>query len=700
MHIEHFRTDFEKLAVPMAIADPAANMIEANAAFCNYLGYARSALLGMSVFDYTHPDDLERTRTLFDKVAGGEIDNFQYEKRYLRKDGAIVWAVVTTSWVPESDSGPPICVAVIHDITPRMSAQRKLQESEELHRALVDHVSLGIALIDENHTILKINPAQARMFDQHPDDLLGKKCFREFEKRDHICEHCPGVRALKDGQAQVVETEGVREDGSRFLVNIHAVPVFGSDGTARKFIEVVEDLTQKRALESELRQNHDQLNYLAHHDQLTELPNRTLLYDRLKHAIDRAQRLDEGLAGVVFALDRFKKINQTLGFEVGKRVLAEAAERLKAQLRTADNLCRMGDTEFALVLEKANSLQRSSKVAKKILSALNAKNFSVDGHELHITASVGISHFPDDGKDVETLLRAAEASRTSAREKGGDGYQYFRPELEKGSRALLALEGQLHNALEKEQLIAYYQPQVDPASGRIIGFEALARWEHPEKGLVSPAEFIPVAEETGLIVPLGRRMLEVACRQAMQWHEAGLFRFRVAVNISALQIAKGHLVQTVKNILNKTGLSAERLEVEITETALINEPAMALKTLTALKNMGVSVALDDFGTGYSALGYLKNYPIDRIKIAQDFIRNVPFSAHDAIIVESVIALGKKLGISVIAEGVETADHLRCLIDLGCTEIQGYYFSRPLDAKTATEQLQAWHGPDGVCPLKV
>ncbi len=491
----------------------------------------------------------------------------------------------------------------------------------------------------------------------------------------------------------------VRDDGSRFMGRFHAVPVFDSDGKARKFIEVVEDITERQSLKERLRKNQDELNYLAHHDQLTGLPNRTLLYDRLSHAIVRAKRSKEGVAVLLFDIDRFSKINQSLGFSVGNQVLKEVSIRLKNHLRKADSLCRISGTDFAMVLETPGTPQRAAKVARNVLGALNKKAVIAGGHEIHVTVSVGISQFPNDGEESEDLLRAAEKARRQARERGGDAYQFFELETEKDSKELLLLENQLRTALVTDQVIPYFQPQVDVTTGEVIGLEALARWEHPERGFMSPGEFIPLAEESGLIVALGNTIMEKACLQGKRWQDEGLLRFRISVNVSAIQIAKGHLVQTVKDILRKTGLPSVFLEVEITESALMNEPERALKALTKLRDLGVSIALDDFGTGYSALSYLKVFPFDRLKIDQGFIRNIPYSDQDTTIVEAILAMSKKLGVEVIAEGVETAEHLRRLLELGCSRVQGYYYSRPLDADTMTEGLEKWLGSDGLCPLE-
>jgi diguanylate cyclase (GGDEF)-like protein/PAS domain S-box-containing protein len=684
----------------MATATPAAEILVANQAYARFLGYTRAELAGKSVYDLTHPDDRERTRSFFDDVAQDRRREFSYEKRYRRKNGEIVWGLVTTTWLFVHRDTPAFCVGIVQDITANKAADAQLKQSEGLYRSLVENIDLGLNLIDNNHRILKVNTTVARWYNQNPEHFVGKKCFEELESRDSVCQHCPGTRVLRDGKIHHVETEGVRADGSRFLVRLRAMPVPDPDGTVRTFIKVVEDLTRANAAEVRLRKNQDRLNYLAHHDQLTGLPNRTLLYDRLKHALDRADRKKEGMAVVLFDLDRFQKISNILGHAVGNQTLKQAAERLVAQLRKSDSLCLAGENDFAMILERCRDLKKSTSSAQRILEILSARPFSVEGNELHLSASVGISHFPEDGHEVETLLRAARVARSRVREQGGDGYQFYRPEMENNSKKLLLLENLLYKALQEDQLLVYYQPQVNPASGQIIGMEALVRWKHPERGLVSPAEFIPLAEESGLIIALGRSVLLKACRQAKKWLDAGLLPFRVAVNVSPRQLVKGDLLKTIRDCLGQTDLSPAFLEVEITESALMQNPQHALSILQALKGLGVRVALDDFGTGYSSLVYLKNFPIDRLKIAQDFIRNVPAVSKDAAIVQSIFALGRELGIAVIAEGVETKEQLEFLLGLGCSEVQGYYFAKPLDAKTVTGYLKKWFGPNPTCPLRL
>ncbi len=689
---KQFQAVFEKSAIPMATVTPAAEILSVNQVFAQFLGCTQDELVGKSVYDITHPADLEKTKVFYNDIAKGKCDDFSYEKRYFRQDGSIVWGLVTLTWLSSSGEKDKLCVAIIQDITNHKNAESQLQQSEELYRCLVENIDLGIALVDENHNILKLNNAVAQRFSKAPESFVGKKCFHAFEKKDAICQHCPGVHALKEGTPRIVETEGVRDDGSRFLVRLRAMPVFDSDGKARKFIEVTEDLTYTRGVETKLQQNQDRLNYLAHHDHLTGLPNRTLLYDRLMQALDRAIRVKEGLAIIVFALDHFQKINNILGYSVGNQVLKQVSKRLLAKLRKSDSLCLAGENEFVMILEKDSSAIRFDKVAQIILKSLNSKPFVVGGHELHISASVGVSHYPEDGDDVETLLRAAEVACTRAHEQGGNGYQYYRPEMEENSKRLLLLENLLHRALDEDQFTVYYQPQVNPISGQIIGMEALVRWNHPEMGQISPGEFIPLAEETGLILALGRKVLLKACQQAKEWLTAGLLDFRVAVNLSPQQITKGDLLKTIQKCLKMADLSPEYLELEITESALIENPELAFSMLQAIRNMGIRVALDDFGTGYSSLSYLKDFPVDRLKIAQEFIRNILVASKDVAIIQSVLALGRAFEINVIAEGVENIDQLELLLSMGCTQIQGYYFARPLEPKTATRYLKQGFGP--------
>jgi diguanylate cyclase (GGDEF)-like protein len=386
-------------------------------------------------------------------------------------------------------------------------------------------------------------------------------------------------------------------------------------------------------------------------------------------------------------LDRFKNVNDTLGHDAGDRVLQAIAGRLKGCLREVDTLARLGGDEFGLLVEQVSDTRFVGNVARKLLKAV-AEVLVVDGQEYHITASIGISTYPADGSDATTLLKNADIAMYRAKDRGKDNSQFYAAAMNAHSMARLSLETGLRHALERGEFLLHYQPKVDIASGRITGMEALVRWMRPESGLVSPADFIPLAEETGLIVPIGAWVLKTACERNRAWQLQGMPPLRVAVNLSARQFVQANLVSEVARVLDASGLAPASLELEITESMVMDNPERAIQTLRQLKSMGIALAIDDFGTGYSSLGYLKRFPIDNIKIDRSFIKDIPHSNDDATITRTIIDMTHNLRLKVVAEGVETAAQLDFLREHGCDEMQGYYFSRPLAEDAFLTLVQA------------
>ncbi len=423
----------------------------------------------------------------------------------------------------------------------------------------------------------------------------------------------------------------------------------------------------------------ERIRHLAHFDDLTGLANRNLFGECLKHAVANARRNGKSLVVLFIDLDRFKNINDTLGHEAGDLVLKEVAARLLGCLRESDTVGRLGGDEFVVLLEDMPQPMHGAIVAQKILDEVS-RPIKIEMQEYHVTASIGISTCPGDGEDVQSLLKNADIAMYRAKEQGKNNFQFYSEALNVHTVERLALESDLRRALERDQFVLHYQPKVDIHSGRIASVEALVRWQHPERGLVAPMDFIPLAEETGLIVPIGLWVLQAACAQARAWRDQGLPWLRVAVNLSARQFTHENLLEDVARILDETGLDAEMLEFEITESMVMQDPAKAEKLLAELKAMGVFLSIDDFGTGYSSLSYLKRFPIDSLKIDRSFIRDLPGDGDDAAITRAIIAMAHGLRLTVIAEGVETAGQLDFLRDNGCDEMQGYHFSKPVPAR--------------------
>ena len=443
-------------------------------------------------------------------------------------------------------------------------------------------------------------------------------------------------------------------------------------------------------------QAEERVHHLAHYDELTGLPNRSMFNQRLSHALVQAKRHDRPLAVLFIDLDRFKNINDTLGHEAGDRVLKEVADRLRGCLRESDTVGRLGGDEFVVLIEELLQPVHVAAVAQRILAAVAqkilaavAKPFIVDAHEFHLTASIGISTYPEDSADMQSLLKNADIAMYRAKEQGKNNFQFYSAQMNVHTLERLALESNLRRALERNEFLLHYQPKVDIGSGSITGMEALVRWQQPGKVLIPPAQFIPLAEETGLIVPIGAWVLKTACARNKSWQEQGLPPLRVAVNLSARQFAHETLLQDVARALNESGLDPTALELEITESMVMHNPEHAVKLLNKLKAMGIQLSIDDFGTGYSSLSYLKRFPLDSVKIDRSFIKDLPGDSDDAAITRAIIAMAHSLRLKVIAEGVETEQQLSFLREHGCDEMQGYYFSKPLPETEFFQLLQ--HG---------
>ena len=455
-------------------------------------------------------------------------------------------------------------------------------------------------------------------------------------------------------------------------------------------MQLLKSLSSQIGQSFQRRLAEDQLRFIATHDSLTDLPNRSLFNERLRHALHQGTRYTRGIAVMFIDMDRFKVVNDSLGHSAGDRLLQDSAKRLAECLRESDTVARLGGDEFVVMIENFTAPKDAIAVAQKVLASL-AKPFFVDGQEFLMSASIGISTFPDDGKDAETLLKNADIAMYRAKDQGRNNYQFYSAQMNKHTFERLAMESSLRRAVERNEFQLHYQPKLDLRTGAIAGVEALVRWQHPDWGMVSPAQFIPLAEETGLIVQIGEWVLRAACEQNKRWRDQGIPPLRVAVNLSARQFAQKTLLSDIAKTIAQSGLTPDCIELEITESLVMTNPEHATETLHKLKTMGISLSIDDFGTGYSSLAYLKRFPIDCIKIDRSFIKDIPAEADDMAITKGVIALGHSLRLKVVAEGVETKEQQDFLRSNDCDEMQGYLFSKPLPAEEVTALLKG-HSP--------
>lgn len=470
-----------------------------------------------------------------------------------------------------------------------------------------------------------------------------------------------------------------RKDGQLYHEAITITPLTDEQGKVTHYIASGKDITESI-------QTQERLHHLAHHDVLTGLPNRMLFVERLKHALKRAEWRKRAVAVMFLDMDRFKIVNDTLGHEAGDRLLQAMAARLLGCVRDGDTVARFGGDEFAGFLNDVASPEDVAPIVAKFLAAL-APPFMIDGHELFISGSIGISLYPDDGTDTQTLMKNADTAMYRAKQNGGNTSEFYHAGMNAHALARLNLETGLRRALERQEFVLHYQPQIDLKNGDVVGFEALIRWERAGSGLVAPVEFIPLLEETGLIVAVGEWMLRSACAQHHTWRAAGLPALRVAVNISGRQFDGKDLMQTLQRVMQVVPMPAEFLELEITESILMKNADTDIEALQALSAMGMRFAIDDFGTGYSSLTYLKRFPIDILKIDKAFVRDITTDADDAAIVSAIITMAHSLGIKTVAEGVESREQLELLREQGCDFAQGYYFSPPLPGEEIEHLLK-------------
>ena len=549
-------------------------------------------------------------------------------------------------------------------------AAREAAAANRFARDIVDNAAEGIVVYDTELRYVAWNRFMETLTGLSAESILGQHALEAFP---HLAEQRVDVLLRRALAGETVSSPDVAyhvpSTGRRGWVSSLYRPHHGEDGSVVGVIALIRDVTDRKEAEA-------QIEYQAYHDAVTGLANRRLFHEHLALAVALAQRRD-ALVGVLFLdLDHFKVINDSLGHTVGDELLREVGRRLKAAVRDGDTVARVGGDEFTIVLQDLPRRDAVGVVAAKVLRTI-AEPLDVNGHRLYVTASIGITLFPDDGEDAESLLRNADSAMYRAKDAGRNNYQLATRELSRSSQERMSLENDLHRALERGQFALLYQPQIESDSMEIVGIEALIRWNHPDRGLITPDQFIGIAEQRGLILPIGDWVIREACLAVRRIRDKGLPHFRVAVNLSARQFRDPSLAATVERAITESGVDAQTLELEITETAAMEDVELTMSTLAELRRLGVTIAIDDFGTGHSSLSYLKRFPIDALKIDKGFVFDLPDKFEDAAIVSSVIQLGNGLGLRVVAEGVETREQLDFLIEAGCRELQGYFFSHPV-----------------------
>lgn len=567
-------------------------------------------------------------------------------------------------------------------IMENITSRRQAEEHQRLAAEVFNATSESIMILDADQTIIDVNRAFCEITGNPPIHVRGRKPWQLDAMPDAA--YFDGIwQALENTDHWRGEMHKRRKSGKAYPALLNISVARDTQGKPSYYILVFSDIT-------DLKTTQQRFEYLASHDRLTGLSNRNLFYDRLQHSVEKAARSAEKLAVMFIDLDNFKTVNDTLGHDMGDRLLASAAERLRACTRKEDTIARLGGDEFTVLTENLHdAIATASGKARQIIDALAAP-FQFDGHQAQISASVGIALYPDNGPDVQSLLKHADAAMYQAKLSGKNTYQFFTEEMNVGAEQRARMEHDLRRALDNDELFLAYQPQIELGSGRIIGLEALLRWRHPELGLIPPPQFIPVAEASGLILPIGDRILRAVCRQSAEWERCGIHSFRIAVNLSARQFHDPDLANSIRAALAENNAPASALDIELTENTMAGDTERTASTLRQLKEMGLHITIDDFGMGCSSLNDLKNLPIDALKIDGKFIRSLATS--DADVATAIINMGHSMQYQVIAEEVETREQMEFLKARACDAVQGYYMSHPLLA----EKVAAVLGPGGPC----
>ncbi len=669
-----FKATFDQAPIGVAHLDQQGRWLRINPRLADLTGASQEALLALDPRWITDRPEGEGLDAAMAALLSGATAHWVIERPFQRPDGRALRLEVTLALMRDENGAPLFFTLVVTDITERARAA----EEQRRAAAVFANTHEGVVITDATGTIVAVNPAVCTITGYDESELVGANMrLLQSGRQDERFYHDFWASIVSAGYWQG-EIWNRRKSGDIYPELLTVSTVRDEEGIVRNYVGTFTDITR-------LKQSQEQLEHLARHDALTGLPNRLLLLSRLEHAVERLKR-HRGLGAVLFMdLDRFKVVNDSLGHPAGDELLKAVADRLRRRLRDSDTLARLGGDEFVAVLEDLTSAEQAGAVAQSLIERLSEPFHIAGGREVYVGLSVGVSLFPLDGQNAQSLIQEADTALYAAKEGGRGTYRFYRAELTEAANTRLATEARLRRALEHGHMVLHYQPLVAIADGRVIGVEALVRWQEPAGELIPPDRFIPFAEETGLIVPLGDWVLREACRQAQAWRTAGLPVDRIAVNLASRQFELPDIAERIEAVLAETGLPSRCLELEITESALMHHGDETLGKLKALKALGVRLVVDDFGTGYSSLAYLKRFPIDKLKIDKSFVDNIPNDAADMQIAAVVIDLARNLGLEALAEGVETPEQLAFLRQRGCDTVQGYLFAKPLPAA----ELAAW-----------
>jgi diguanylate cyclase (GGDEF)-like protein/PAS domain S-box-containing protein len=647
-------------------------------------GYSREELLGLTPLDLRLETDESQFRSMLRPLLCGDIRLTRLSTTHIHRDGHHFPVEIIIQRMDLTDTGPHL-VAVARDITEREEAEKALREQKDFLNAILESEPECVKVIATDGRLLQMNRAGLAMLETGSIEDVRREGLINFVHPDDQNDFIHMSRRVLKGFAEKQEFRIVGKSGTTRWLETHASPIRDSANRIYALVGVTRDVTERKS-------NEAKIEFLAFHDPLTTLPNRRLARDHLGMAIAYAKRAKTKVALLFFDLDNFKTINDSLGHTIGDALLKSVAMRLRESIRTTDTISRQGGDEFLVLLPDTQVPGVAAEIAEKLLRELG-RPFEIDGYRLYTSASMGIALYPDDGNDFDALLKRADTAMYEAKSAGRNTYRFYNEQMNINAVEKHELLNGLVQALERQEFALHYQPQIALSTGRVVGAEALIRWQHPERGLIAPENFIPLAEESGHIVPIGEWVLTEACRQVAAWRRARLPKLTIAVNLSGLQFKRGNLEASVSRALAESGLEPESLELELTESILIQDTEHVLATVRKLKVLGVKLAIDDFGTGYSSLAYLGRLSVDKLKIDQSFVRNMLNDAGSAVIVRAIIQMAKSLNLKTIAEGVEDERALAPLRLHDCDEVQGYYFARPMPAHEFAIYLSSCHdGP--------
>ncbi len=621
-----------------------------------------------------HPDDVDETWADVHKNVNGETDYYENIHRLRHKDGHWVW-ILDRGKVQFDENGTAVRMLGTHtDIT-----EEKKMQLQYAHQAqIIEQVHDSVISTDLEGVIISWNRGSKTLLGYSSQEMLGQHVHSIYLPEDHD-ELNKNIDTLKTRGKHRAIVRLLKKSGDLIYAELSLSLFKDEKGEAIGLVGYAQDITERKTAEDELHLQRLNLQHQAYHDTLTGLPNRSLFHDRLEQAVEKAKRNDTLFALFFIDLDRFKQINDSLGHAIGDELLKVVTERLKATIRKEDTLARLGGDEFTIVMEELSHPQDASILAQKILEVLQ-QPITINDHALYVSSSIGISLYPQDDTDAGNLLKYADAAMYRAKEEGRNNFQFYSAEMTELALERLLMTTSLRQALKNEEFVIHYQPQINAENNSLIGMEALVRWQHPTKGLLSPIRFLPLAEETGMIIELDHWVMRTAIQQVGAWYDEGFNPGVLSVNLSMKQLEHRDFIPLVQKTIETYDFRPEWLKLEVTEGQVMQRPEEAIAKLSQINALGIGISVDDFGTGYSSLSALKRLPINTLKIDRSFLMDVPEDTEDAAIVKAIIALGKSLDLNLIAEGVETATQKEFLLANGCKNIQGYYYSRPIDSE--------------------